>query len=144
MSGRAEDQLQVQASDTVTEPKLYPGSKKERRAPSKEPPAPKKDKTWQEMGKFLSYKGQTLEFFFRGAFAKALNRKVVTIRAMTMNNTICNPKIQDGHGRWLYTRDQIEDMVTLAEEEGVLYPQHAARFSERFSEEAHRILSRMP
>lgn len=125
----------------------YPGSKKKRRdtsAPDKKGGSAKRPEGWDKRPTFKSFNGQVREFFYRGALAAALNRKVVTIRAMTASGVICNPAIQDGHDRWLYSRDQIEDMITLAIEEGVIEPRRGVRFSPRFIEEAHKILSRVP
>lgn len=99
---------------------------------------------WDAHPHFVDVHGSTVEVFYRGALAKALNRTVVTIRAMERKGIIPNPAMKDGHERWLYTRDQIEDMVQLAIEEGVFDPQKRAYFSERFVKEARRILRRRP
>lgn len=123
----------------------YPGSKKLRRPPPEPkelPPLP--EIAWDEQPHYVLYKGQTIEVFWRGALAKALNRTVVAIRAMERKGSIRTPALFDKHERWLYTRDQIEDMVKLAKEEGVLDPRTTRKFSDRFVKEAHRILGRRP
>lgn len=92
----------------------------------------------------IYYKGQTIEAFTRSAVAKALNRELITIRTLEKRGILCNPALIDGHGWWMYTRDQIEDLITLAQEEGVLDPRFHNPFSDRFITEAHMILKRLP
>jgi hypothetical protein len=101
---------------------------------------------WDVRPKLMYYRGQNVEFFMRGSLALALNRAVVTIRRLEEKGILCQPRIQSAakHGRWLYTRDQIEDLVKLAEEEGVINPSYRRPFSDRFTEEAHAILNRLP
>lgn len=111
-------------------------------APKERPPLP--EVVWDDRPHYVLYKGLNVEVFWRGALAKALNRTVVAIRAMERKDIIRTPALHDSHERWLYTRDQIEDMVRLATEEGVLDPRTTRRFSERFVKEAHRILKRKP
>jgi hypothetical protein len=124
----------------------YPGSQMRRGTPPVQTGiAPTPGKGWDSAPKYLDYKGQTIEAFYRGALAKALNRKVVTIRAMVMKGVMPNPRLKDGHGRWLFTRDQIEDMIALFTEEGILDPRSVNRPpSKHFIEQTHQILSRLP
>lgn len=123
----------------------YPGSKQQRRDPAVpfHPPA-RAALGWDRYPVYLELRGETREFFRRGAFAAALNRQLVSIRAMVTAGVIPNPRVKDKHGRWLYTREQIEEMIELAIEEGVIDPRKRVRFSERFVSEAHRILGRVP
>lgn len=99
---------------------------------------------WDGRPRFVDYKGQTIEVFHRSAVAVALNRAYPTVRTMEHKGVLCTPALKDGRGRWLYTRDQIEDLVTLAEEEGVIDPNYRKPFSDRFIREAHQILQRLP
>lgn len=99
---------------------------------------------WDGRPQYMEYNGQTVELFTRGALAKALNRVVGTIRSMEMKGVLCHPRLKTRDGRWLYTRDQIEDLVRLAEEENVLDPRFRNTFSDRFCSEAKRILNREP
>lgn len=103
-----------------------------------------KPDTWDAKPKYLYYKGETKEFFTRSALAQALHRTVAAIRSMELKGVLCHPLIQNSRGHWLYTRGQIEDLVTLAKEEGVLEPRFRRSFSARFIREAHRILKREP
>lgn len=100
--------------------------------------------TWDAKPKFVELKGLTIEAFYRSALAKALNREIGTIRALEQKGVLCTPRLKDGRKRWLYTRDQIEDLVRLAEEEDVLDPRYRRSFSDRFVKEAHVILHRTP
>lgn len=101
-------------------------------------------KIWDNRPRYLDYKGQRLEVFTRTDMAKALNRAHSSLRAMEMKGIIPKPRLKDRRGWWCYTRDQIEDMVKLAREERVLDPNYRRTFSNRFIEEAHRILRRLP
>lgn len=94
--------------------------------------------------------GYLIKVFYRGALAKALNRKVVTIRQMERNGIICTPALQGPPdragrpGRWLYTHAQIQALIELATVEGVINPNKHRRYTQRFIDEAHRILSERP
>lgn len=99
---------------------------------------------WDVRPQELEYNGRVIVMFKRGALAKALNREVVTIRSLERKGVLCHPRLKDGCGRWLYTGDQIEDLIQLATDEGVLDPRFRKPFSNRFITEAHAILSRLP
>lgn len=100
--------------------------------------------TWDAKPVYRFFQGQTMEMFYRSHVAKALNREIGTIRSMERKGILCTPQMQEPRGRWLYTRDQIEDLISLAKEEGVLDPRYRNAFSQRFTDEAHIILSRYP
>jgi hypothetical protein len=93
---------------------------------------------------YVEYKGQTIQAFRRGNLALALNRTVHTIRAMERKGVLSHPRVKDGRGHWLYTRDQIEDLVELAITENVIDPRYRNTFSQFFIEQAHQILQRLP
>jgi hypothetical protein len=101
-------------------------------------------RNWDAKPIILIYKGQDCEFFYRSHLAKALDRQIVSIRALEQRNVFCHPKFKDNRQRWLYTRDQIEDLIALFKEEGVLDPRQHRPYSARFIKEAHAILSRLP
>lgn len=82
--------------------------------------------------------------YYRSHLAAALNRKWGSIRAMERHGVLITPRVQNYRGQWLYTKDQIEDLIKLAEEEGVIDPNFRRPFSDRFIREAHRILRRKP
>jgi hypothetical protein len=99
---------------------------------------------WDEKPVYLHYDGKPLECFYRSALAKALNREIITIRMMESRGQLRHPKLRDYRGRWCYTRSQIEDLIRLAKEEGVIDPRHRRTFSDRFIKEANAILRRKP
>ena len=101
---------------------------------------------WDGRWHALDYQGMVVIFFERAALAKALNRSVAAIRAMERKGVICKPKIRlpSYPNPWLYTEEQITAMIQLAEEEGVINPNYRRPFSQRFINEAHSILGRMP
>jgi hypothetical protein len=99
---------------------------------------------WDSHPQYVNYKGQTIETFTRGALSKALNREYNSIRAMERKGVLCHPRLKNGRGVWMYTRDQIDDLIKLADEENVMDPRRRNVFSDRFIAEAHAILSRLP
>ena len=99
---------------------------------------------WDARPREVTFKGRELELFTRGHLAKALNRKVVTIRRMERTGVLIHPRLRNRHGVWLYTRAQVEALVQLAAEEGVLDPAKRAPYSPRFIREAHRVLHEYP
>jgi hypothetical protein len=99
---------------------------------------------WDAHPKHVYYRGQHIQAFTRSALAAALNRKLTTIRMLEMEGTLCTPRLTNKRGWFLYTRDQIEDLIKLAEEEGVLDPKKRKPFSARFSVEAKQIIRRLP
>ena len=103
-----------------------------------------KPTTWDGRPQYVDYHGQVIEAFTRTALAKALNREHGTIRAMERKGVLCHPRLKNGRGVWIYTRDQIEDLIRLAEEEKVLDPRYRNIFSKRFIEGAKTILTRLP
>lgn len=88
--------------------------------------------------------------YTKGALATALNRKVVTIRRWEQRGVLCHPRMRKGKGaddkraRYLYTRDQIEDMIKLCESEGIIQPSGRTPFSQNFITKAHEIMKRLP
>jgi len=103
-----------------------------------------KPATWDAKPKKLIYNGVLHEFFTRTHLAMALNRESGTIRSWELKGVVCHPLVRDKRGSWLYTREQVEALVRLAKEEGVFDPRFRNQFSQRFSEEAHRILNAEP
>jgi hypothetical protein len=99
---------------------------------------------WDVRPQHLHLQGRNLTFYTRGALATALNRKLVTIRTWESKGILCRSRVKNARGQYLYTREQIEDLIKLAEEEGVLDPAFRNPFSDRFAREAHRIIKRKP
>lgn len=107
----------------------YPGSSKriERPAPTK-PPEPASDLGWDANPRKGLLDGRTYEFFTIRHLAAALNRQPVTIRWWESKGFIplgrrSESKYPDKRHR-LYTRPQIEGIVRIAEEEGILHAAH--------------------
>ncbi|MFK0015777.1 hypothetical protein [Streptomyces sp. NPDC091027] len=79
---------------------------------------------WDAKPQVKPYRGSYMEFFGIGDLAKALRRDSVTIRKWEANGVIpkatfaISGKTTNGNRR-LYTREQIEAMVRIAEEEGL-------------------------
>lgn len=97
---------------------------------------------WDAKPVWMSVHGQTKEMFLKSALAMALNRQLVTIRSLENSGVLSKPRLRNYRGRWLYSRDQIEDLVKLAEEEGVIDPLLRRPFSKRFITEANKICKR--
>lgn len=98
----------------------YPGSKKVRRAVAK-PPDP-----WDSLPHLdLPYKGETRRFYTVGVLAEKLGRQPQAIRKwerlgyLPMTRYRTNSRRVNGQKR-LYTREQIEGIVRIATEEGVI------------------------
>lgn len=105
---------------------FYPGSRHPlvRHPNRREEPRPDPSR-WDAKPKTLSVGGQDREFFTVGNLAQALGRKPVTMRAWERAGVIPKPTFrkpsQDPRGaRRLYTREQVEGMVQIAKEEGLL------------------------
>lgn len=115
---------------------FYPGSKMRRRESREERQKRVREERierkltegWDANPRRYTIKGETQEFYPVGALAKALNRDSVTIRAWIRKGWLPKaryqtPKIYGSRGdaaRRLWTRGQIEMIVRIAQEEGVL------------------------
>lgn len=112
-------------AETFTGLEYYPASKEKRGPRPAEPPEEPLDlgTPW-----VLDVAGYDVEFFPIGVLAAALNRSAVTIRAWERDGVLPQSwaksgKDKDPRGRRrLYTRKQIEGIVKIAREEGVLEP----------------------
>lgn len=102
------------------------------------------DYPWDESPITQDYKGRNYEFYTRGDLALALNRSTVTIRSMERKGVLSHPRLRNRRGWWLYTHDQIVDLVKLARDEGVLDPDKKQPYSNRFISQARAILIRLP
>lgn len=121
---------------------FYPGSRHPIvRHPNRNTEAPKDLDRWDAKPKVLQVGGEDKEFFTVGQLGMALGgRKPVTIRKWERTGVIPKPTFRkpsdDPRGqRRLYTRDQVEGMRRIAEEEGILTthakPITQTRFTER-------------
>lgn len=83
---------------------------------------------WDDKPLKLKVGGKEMEFFTVGQLGDALGgRRPVTIRKWERTGVIPKPTFrkpsEDPRGqRRLYSRAQVEGMIRIAEEEGVLYP----------------------
>lgn len=124
---------------------FYPGSKMKRQPPTPAP-EPEPEFIWPK-GRVLAISGYEVECFTTGQLANLLGgRKAVTIRAWEAEGIL--PKSgyyvpgRDGDVRGrrrYYTRTQVEGVLDIAREEGVLYPStktsiSKTRFTERVTE----------
>lgn len=103
----------------------YPGSKTKRVVHK----APEPDDEPLELGTPRVYRvgGKDVEFFTLGQLAAALHRKPVTLRRWESDGVIPLPRFsvpgQDGDKRGyrrLYTRAQVEGIVSIARKEGLM------------------------
>lgn len=101
-----------------------------------------KPPSWDDKPVYSIVHGEAREMFMRSHLARALNRQIGTIRSMERDGVLSTPRLKNYRGRWLYTRDQIEDLIKLAREEKVIDPKYRRPFSERFIKEANAICRR--
>lgn len=99
----------------------YPGSKKKRKAVTGAASGPWEDIPYVE----LTVKGKPRRFYSVGVLADALDRKPPAIRKWERLGYIPESRFRSPgrgkHGqRRLYTREQIEGLVELAKEEGLV------------------------
>ena len=119
---------------SLSEPKrleTFPGSK----TPIPDPSIPRKSDAdeplvsseWRKMGKTYLLNGESVKLYQIGAMAAALNRSSATIRSWERKGFFSTPPLRGkhmGHGgrRRLYTEEQIEKLILIAMEEGILHP----------------------
>jgi hypothetical protein len=101
---------------------LYPGSKRK----IQEQKAKEEHEGWQSKAKSYTVQGVDVDFYTVGQLAEALNRRPVTIRKWEREGIIprslFSAPSKDPRGRRrLYTRAQIQGMVDIAREEGILH-----------------------
>lgn len=103
----------------------YPGSRHPIPEDKPTPPEPTYEgPPWDVNPKVMVVKGEEIEFFTIGSLAKALNRQVVTIRKWEKLGYIPKARYRTAGKKQdrLYTRAQIEGMMRLAEDEGLMDP----------------------
>lgn len=100
----------------------YPGSRHKRRSLSvghAEVIAPD-DSGWSDKPLQMKINGVMYEFFTIGQLAMALNRKPITIRKWEDRKVIPKARYRDPRGRRLYTRRQVEGLIDLCHQHGIL------------------------
>lgn len=108
------------------EDRYYPGSKK--KIPDSPPPPPRRvadPGAWDEHPIIYKVKGQDVEFFTIGMVARALGRSAATLREWEAHGVIPKARYRTNSkdpkkARRLYTRAQVEGIVALAHEEGLM------------------------
>lgn len=117
----------------------YPGSRKTRKKwedENRPVPDESTEVNWADsLPKPKTYllNSQPVEFYPLGAVATALNRKPVTVRKWETEGIIPrSPYIMPSHDprgqRRLYTKQQIEALRRIAEEEGILSPSEGGKW----------------
>jgi len=133
--------------DAEIEERFYPGSK--RRIPNdRTPPKAVAEDAWDSHPVRLKVQGEVVEFFTIGMLAQALGRRPATLREWEAKGIIPKARYRTAASskdkqKRLYTRAQVEVMVKLAQEEGLMAFSRAgglrrgeipARFTERLLE----------
>lgn len=117
----------------------YPGSRKTRR-PTELVPPPPEPVVWDTRGYSKMIGGKPVELFAIGALAAALDRPLVTIRLWIRNGHLPQAiyrlptrkvpvygadgsalSYREQKGRRLYTRGQIEAVLRIAQDHGILH-----------------------
>ena len=125
----------------------YPGSKRQRRAVAKPEPKERDEDAWDANPQYLLVDGVPTELFTIGALAKALGREVVTMRLWERTGRIpmakhrAAPSRNGATGRRLYTRAQVEGLMRIANEEGIL-GKPRAKWTRGFTEKAVALWQR--
>jgi hypothetical protein len=151
MSPRDWDAEFAEIAEVPETKEFYPGSSKVIRHPNRPDPKPvrvKDELEWDSNPRIMEHRGVSKEFFTTGQLAMALGgRKAVTIRKWEQNRTI--PKAQfrtvsdDTRGKHrLYTREQVEGLIRIAREEGILDPSRSRKIGETNFVERARALFR--
>lgn len=131
--------------DEVEEEETYPGSrhlKKSVTESSEE--SDEDDPIWDDSPRTYAVKGKETKFYTISALATALRRKTVTMRKWEKKGYLPEARFRSpGAGKKqdrLYTRPQIEGLVAIAKEEGLMQPQKKMRIDQtKFPERAHRL-----
>lgn len=125
---------EIRAAAEAEELEFYPGSKtpilRHPNRAERDNYVPPANEAWDQDSatrRTQAIRGEEREFFTLGALAVALNRRPVTLRTWERNKVIPGPlfvkKGEDARGRRrLYSREQIEGLIKIAEEEGILFP----------------------
>lgn len=104
-------------------PEYYPGSSKRIQRDAEEPQS--EPAAWDATPRTYEFGGVHYEFYSIGDLAAALQKRPVTIRLWESRGYIPKPlrapaKIQDMRQR-IYSRAQIDGIVRIAAEEGILH-----------------------
>lgn len=103
----------------------YPGSSQKRTREDQLPtPPPQPEASWSDSPRIYSFNGVDYEFFSIGDLAMALGKSAVTIRAWESQGyiptSLRGPSEHPSKRHRIYTRPQVEGLVRIAEQEGIL------------------------
>lgn len=139
--------------EEAVEEERYPGSKQALRPVDPEeiqkarpvaPPIP-----WDELpARTYTVRGRETEFYTVGSLAKALQREVVTLRKWEQKGYLPAAQYRAPGKKAkqdrLYTREQIEGLAKILQEEGLLLARKKMRIDQtNFPERAHRLFDRL-
>lgn len=124
----------------------YPGSRHVRRGLTEEPPEEEPEVVWDERPRVYRVRGKDREFFTISALAQALRRQAGTLRKWEEQGYLPRARYRaPGEGKSqarLYTRQQIQGLVVLATEEGLMQPKKKMRIDQtRFPERAQKLFA---
>lgn len=119
----------------------YPGSSQKRTPEPSGPTRPPEPETsWSDSPRIYSFDGVDYEFFSIGDLALALGKSAVTIRAWESRGyiptSLRGPSEHPSKRHRIYTRPQVEGLVRIAEEEGILGEARPRIEKTRFQERA--------
>lgn len=133
-------------SDFADLDRYYPGSKELRRTVPMVETVRTVDLADMVIGQLpkpvvMTVKGRDVEFFYIGSLAKALGRSAITLRRWEDNGVIprsgyTKPSSDPRGKRRLYSRQQVEGIIRIANDEGLLEKKTTltVRFTERVTE----------
>jgi len=129
----------------------YPGRRKPANRPDKKTATDTVTPPWDDRPLHLVHKGQVREWFTIRHLAKALGRKEVTIRSWEKKGRMpqtpfrtAPPRgsnLAQAAGRRLWTREQIEGIVQIAEEEKVIVDMKQSPPTDRFAIRVARLFA---
>jgi hypothetical protein len=121
---------------------FYPGSKK----PIRPPEPPDGEEPWRRRGKPVSMSGRQVRLYTIGSLAEALERKPITIRGWERDgiiprSTFVKRGVDGKHGRRrMYSEAQIDGIVKIAHDMGLVPNYGAGRRDVNMSEFSARVL----
>lgn len=89
--------------------------------------------------KTIKINGKEIELFYISTLAYALGRSEQTIRKWEISGVLPNSCFRDNHGRRMYTQEQIDIIVSIAEECRI--KQGASIANTSFSVKVHKALA---
>lgn len=152
LSGAGELRTDIEREFAELRERFYPGSRQVRRAvaDAEAPPEPEQPKDdnprWDRAPQTHYINSRPVEMFTIGALAEALHRRPVTLRTWETKGYLPKAtfRTRGDKSRRLYTRAQVEGLVAIALEEGLIDPIKGKRIeSTRFTERARHLFARL-